>query len=229
MNTVLVNCTFYPLSALTFAVLVAQATSFHAIDDCKGPITGHLIYDPKAPAKFGSFKKAIPAHTSHSVIGSRTNVVIKQFFYRDPITLQVLTYDNASQVKKLSAELNCLRWGSSLMTDVYVFVNKFIALHSAPKFSVPQMRFVRAALAVLDNDAHDTFLVEESIGDGTDAFVKYLGNASTKPPDGLIGEASYRAKFLVFCQHVQYIKTKGSAFIGDFQGTYRISFRVLYI
>jgi hypothetical protein len=208
---------------------VAQATSFHAIDDCNGPITGHLIYDPRAPAKFGSFKKAIPAHTSHPVIGPRANVVIKQFYYHCPTTQQIQTYDNANQVKKLSAELNCLRWGSSLMKEVYLFVSKYIALHHSPEFSIPQMRFVHAALAVLDNDARDTFLVEESIDDSTGAFVKYLGNASTKPLDSLTGGAIYRAKFLVFCQHVQYIKTKGTAFIGDFQGTYGMSFRAMYI
>ena len=50
--------------------------------------------------------------------------------------------------------------------------------------------------------------------------MKYIGNGSVKPLDFLGETAGYRAKFLAFSQHVQYMKTKGLAFIGDFQGKY---------
>lgn len=62
-------------------------------------------------------------------------------------------------------------------------------------------------------------MVEEVIDEAVDgAFVKYIGNGSVKPLDFLSGTAAYLAQFLSFSQHVRYVKTKGLAFIGDFQG-----------
>ena len=80
------------------------------------------------------------------------------------------------------------------------------------------MRFVKSALAVVDT-THETFMLEEVIDEAVDGiFMKYIGNGSVKPLDFLTGAAAYRAEFLSFSQHVQYMKTKGLAFIGDFQG-----------
>ena len=77
---------------------------------------------------------------------------------------------------------------------------------------------MNSALAIAD-DTHDTFLLEEVIDDATDGnFIKYIGNGSVQPFDFLEGDNIDRGKFLSFCQHVQYIKTKRFAFVGDFQG-----------
>jgi hypothetical protein len=96
----------------------------------------------------------------------------------------------------------------------------FITHNSAPPFEIPQMRFVRAALAILANETHDTYMIEEIIDDAAEGqFVKYIGNSSAKPLKNLTGDEAYRAQFLAFSQHVQYIKTKGLAFIADYQGT----------
>jgi len=63
-----------------------------------------------------------------------------------------------------------------------------------------------------------TYIIEEVIDKAVDGmFVKYIGNGSVKPFDYLNGTALYHAEFLAFSQHVQYLKTKGLAFIGDFQ------------
>ena len=80
------------------------------------------------------------------------------------------------------------------------------------------MRFMRSALAIV-HDTRDTFLLEEVIDEDTKGdFIKYIGNGSTKPLDHLEGEKLNRAKFLCFCQHLQYNMTKGFAFVSDFQG-----------
>jgi hypothetical protein len=104
------------------------------------------------------------------------------------------------------------------MVIVYDFINKYTKIHGEPSFTIPEMRFVKSALAVVD-PTHETYLVEEVIDGAVDgAFMKYIGNGSVKPLDFLSSDAAYRAEFLSFSQHIQYIKTKGFAFIGDFQG-----------
>ena len=44
-----------------------------------------------------------------------------------------------------------------------------------------------------------------------------------KPFDFLSSGAAYQADSLAFSQHIQYLKTKGLAFIGDFQGKLSMS------
>ena len=62
------------------------------------------------------------------------------------------------------------------------------------------------------------YMVKEAINEAVHGtFVKYIGNGSVKPFEFLDGPAAYWAEFLAFSQHVQYLKTKGLAFIGDFQ------------
>ena len=90
--------------------------------------------------------------------------------------------------------------------------------NSEPPFVIPEMRFVKSALAIADG-THDTFLLEEVIDDSSNGnFIKYIGNGSVQPLDFLEGEEIHRAKFLSFCQHVQFVKTKSLTFVGDFQG-----------
>jgi len=120
----------------------------------------------------------------------------------------------------LSGELNCIRWATGLQEIVDNLIAAFITQNGAPPFEIPQMRFVRAALAIVANETHDTYMIEEVIDDAAEGrFVKYIGNSSAKPLKNLTGDEAYRAQFLAFSQHVQYIKTKGLAFIADYQGT----------
>jgi hypothetical protein len=93
-----------------------------------------------------------------------------------------------------------------------------------PPFEIPQMRFVNAALAVAQNTKHDTYMLEEVIDEATDGgFVKYIGNGSAKPYRQSNNDLARRGQFLAFAQHVQYLKTKHLAFVGDFQGGLRAS------
>ena len=103
------------------------------------------------------------------------------------------------------------------MGIAYDFVDKCIGMHGKPSFVIPRMHFVKSGLAIVDLIC-DTYMVEEVIDEAIDGmFVKYIGNGSDKPYDCLDEAATYQAEFLMFSQHVQYLKTMGLAFIGDFQ------------
>lgn len=177
-----------------------------------------LVYNPSATAKYGGFKKALFGHSSLPIIAGSTAICIKQCWYMCKASGVRQTYDSHTQIAKLSGEINCLRWASALMEMVYSFVDKYIEAHGVPTFTIPRMRFVKSALAISDA-THETYMIEEVIDEASDGmFVKYIGNGSVKPFDYLNGTALHRAEFLAFSQHVQYLKTKGLAFIGDFQG-----------
>jgi hypothetical protein len=208
----------YPTAMTTFSSLVNHARSFDAIRDCEGPTPVMLVYNPSAVAKYGGFKKALFGHSSLPIFMDSTAICIKQCWYLCKASGARLTYDSHTQIAKLSAEINCLRWASALMGMVYGFIDKYIEVHGTPTFTIPRMRFVKSALAI-SNATRETYMIEEVIDEAVDGmFVKYIGNGSVKPFDYLDGTALYCAEFLAFSQHVQYLKTKGLAFIGDFQG-----------
>src|SRR5271168_3480138 len=212
------HCMIYPTAGTNFSSLIIHARTFEAMKDCKGPTRLALIFNPQAAPKYGSFKRASFGHLGHSIFpgSGSTSVCFKQCCYLCKASGVRLVYDNHTQVTKLSAEINCLRW--ALMGIVYDYIHKFTTVHGKPSFDIPEMRFVKSALAVVDT-THETYMVEEVIDEAVDgAFVKYIGNGSVKPLDFLSGTAGHLAQFLSFAQHVQYVKTKGLAFIEDFQG-----------
>jgi len=213
----------YPTAATTFVSLIDQARQFDAINDSEGSIAVTMIYNPKATPKYGSFKQALFGQLSHPVFAGSTSVCIKQCWYLCKASGNQLLYDNHTQITKLSSEINCMRWASALMGIVYDFVEKSIAIYGEPPFAIPKMRFVKNALVIADS-TREAYMVEEVIDEGADGmFVKYIGNGSVKPFDFLSGEAANRAQFLSFAQHVQYMKTKNLAFIGDFQGKFFVT------
>lgn len=212
----------YQTAPITFTKLVKQSCTFDAINECTDPKLFTLIYDPHAKQIYGSFKRTsfgrLTADDSEPVLGHTPSIAIKQCWYRANVLGNRVVYDNHTQIVKLTAEINCLRWASALMDLVYDFIDLFLMEHDPPSFSIPEMRFVKSALAIADI-SHDTFLLEEVIDDFSDGnFIKYIGNGSARPLDCLEGDEIDRAKFLSFCQHVQYVKTKSLAFVGDFQG-----------
>ena len=102
-------------------------------------------------------------------------------------------------------------------------VDELILMCSHPiPFRIPAMRFVKTGLAVAtDNRPHGAYIIEEVISEDTEGkFTKYIGNNSAKPIPHLNDDVMHRAQFLTFCQHVQYLKTKGLALVADFQGAY---------
>jgi hypothetical protein len=142
-------------------------------------------------------------------------ICLKQAWYKETEgTGSVHVWPSVNQGKYLTVELNCLRWGSVLLKEVYDFMSSAAEL---PTFEVPQLRFVGAALAVAQSQAQDTFLVEELIEDRP--FVKYVNNNSAKPRNLADPDRARIARFLCFAQHVQWIRTSGLVYISDFQGS----------
>ena len=211
----------YPTANITFSELVAHARAFDAIRDCSGALAITLIYNLKGKPKYGAFKQAIFGYLDRPVLWTSTSVAIKQRFYISPTTGTRVLYDKHTQLKKLTTELNCLRWASALMGLVYDFINEHKSSNAqavSPSFVIPEMVFVKSALAISDID-QEVFLLEEVINDAVEGpFIKYIGNGSVTPYNFLKGEEHRLGEFLSFCQHVQYLKTKGLAIVGDFQG-----------
>jgi hypothetical protein len=213
----------YPTTYVTFSELVNHARAFDAIGDSLGPLAFTLAYDSKAKPKYGTFKQTVLGNVDHPFWNSTSGVAIKQCFYKSPSTSTRILYDKHSQLTKITAELNCLRWASALMGIVYDFIDEHKPTNGFPpseSFPIPKMVFVNSALAISETD-QEVFLLEEIINE-SDAvegpFTKYIGNGSVKPYDFLKNEERYLGEFLSFCQHVQFLKTKGLAFVGDFQG-----------
>lgn len=64
-----------------------------------------------------------------------------------------------------------------------------------------------------------SFLLEEKIPVPSGGeFIKYVHNASAVPSLGPDDPEYDTALFLCACQHLQYDKTQGVAFVSDFQG-----------
>jgi Alpha-kinase family len=212
----------YPTLPTMFHTLTKLSRTFDATKECTDLKMVTLLYDPHAKPIYGTFKSALFGQLDEPILGDATSVVIKQCWYKANGTGNHVVLDNHTQVVKLTAEINCLRWASALMGLVYNFTTSFIREHSPPRFSIPNMRFVKSALAIADK-THDTYLLEEVIDDSTDGFIKYIGNGSAQPLDFLEGEEVHRVMFLSFCQHVQYLKTKSLTFVSDFQGRTSLS------
>jgi len=223
------KCNVYPTAFVTFSDLVKKATTFNAAMDCTCSMILNVMFDPHAEPKYGAFKQAVFGFLDQPTFGTSNCVVIKKSFYISPFSGKKILYDPLTQLKELTTEINCLRWGSALMELVYDFVDEYIQKHGQPPIPIPRMSFVKNALAVTlaSEKTQEVFLLEETIKDvGEDGFVKYIGNGSVVPFDFLDEEAAQKAEFLAFAQHVQYIETKGLAFIGDFQGKCSIVLRI---
>ena len=155
--------------------------------------------------------------TTALFLSQSNNICLKQAWYKQSEAGSAHIFSGATQGKHLAVELNCLRWGSCLLKEVYDFMSS--NGKELLTFEVPQLRFVGAALAVAQNDLHDTFLVEELI-DNDGPFVKYINNNSAQPRNLADPNRARIARFLCFSQHVQWIQTKGLVYISDFQGLF---------
>ncbi|KZP29461.1 hypothetical protein FIBSPDRAFT_661113, partial [Athelia psychrophila] len=181
-------------------------------------------YDPAGLMKFGGFKRAMFGHTSGPIFGSDTGskVCIKQAFYAkkgQPNTRHI--YEPAAQMDYLTQDINCSRWADASMQFVYDFVNEQPPAENnggRSALEIPQLRFVRTALAIAENDDHETYLLEEVIDEKQDGpFVKYINNNSAAPAPLASADRAYIGKFLSFAQHVQYTKTGGRTLLTDAQ------------
>ena len=103
----------YPTANITFSELVTHAPAFDAIGDCSSSVTITLLYNSKAKPKYRTFKQTIFGYFYQPVLWNSTSVAIKQSFYVLSMTGARILYDKHTQLKKLTTELNCLRWAAA--------------------------------------------------------------------------------------------------------------------
>lgn len=171
---------------MTFNALIKHSCTFDATKECTDSKMVMLMYHAKPI--HGAFKHASFGQLGEPVLGNTILVVIKQCWYQANTTGNHVVHDNHMQIIKLTAEINCLHWASALMRLMYNFIASFMKEHGPPPFTVPNMQFIKSALAIAD-EMHDTFLLEEVIDDSLSGiFIKYIGNGSVQALDFLEGE-----------------------------------------
>ncbi|KAF8166923.1 hypothetical protein K438DRAFT_1616380 [Mycena galopus ATCC 62051] len=143
----------------------------------------------------------------------------------------VTRYSPADEYAKTVEEANLLYWASSLMEFTYSAITRFVSKASTyPPFEIPQLRFVRAGVAVCHDQVTGsnvsntsfmkrTYLVEEFIEGGSDTFIKFVHNGDATPLLDANDELYHIAEFLCFTQHLQYYKTDKAVFLSDLQGS----------
>ena len=104
------------------------------------------------------------------------------------------------------------------MKLAYDFVERENEKCGEPPFPIPDIRYVKAALAVAKHVDNEIYLIEELIGEEDGGFEKYINNVYAVPLSTNDLQRKERGDFLAFTQHIQYTKTKKLAFVLDQQG-----------
>jgi len=129
----------YPTSGVTFHSLIKRSRTFDATKESAAPKAVTLMFDPREKPIYGAFKQALFGRLNEAILSKSTSVVIKQCFYSTNVMGNRVVHDNHTQITKLTAEINCLRWASALMGLVYDFVTSFTEEHGPAPFSIPSM------------------------------------------------------------------------------------------
>ena len=129
-------------------------------------------------------------------------------------------YRFPEQERRLKTELGALVFGSALLDFVYEWMSKRTP---AQEVMIPEFRFVKAGYGMEGEEVinRQAFLIEEWIdtSEGMQGkFRKYINNNSPMPVANLNDEDGWRARFLCFTQHVQYVEWGKLAFVSDYQG-----------
>ncbi|KZT61002.1 hypothetical protein CALCODRAFT_421318, partial [Calocera cornea HHB12733] len=183
----------------------------------------------------GTFKTAHPAQitlaelpvqwehlsTQPMPVSRRTSVAAKRYFIRAQRGGSRIRASIQVETRFLEQEANLLYWATSLHELCKAFVSDYQRTHpgsSASHLEIPDTRMVLGGLFQYGQGSDEkrrglVILIEEL---GTE-FLKFISNSSPIPREtegapGLVG------RFLSFCQHIQYVKTGGHAFISDYQG-----------
>ena len=240
---------FYPIPTLPFHEILEKPDkhSFQVNPLLSYP--GQFIFDTSVNSLVGAggFKTAYSAQlvlTPPASLGLGSlpchDVIMKRPYHtfgnptNDSSKVRFNHYVFCEEVEKLFREANVLYWAKLLMQMTCDFIDNAIAVSSnSPCFKIPHLRFVEAGLALaymqvaLENKTMSTpstrmtgaYLLEEWITDDSGEFMKFIHNVSCAPLLEPNEENYDLAEFLVFTQHVQYVKTKGLAYIADYQGS----------
>lgn len=221
-------CTFRIIPSLDIDELITTYTHTARRDEAEDALMAKsTTYEGSLSANLGENIGAGSFKTAHAgQVTFRTgslppefvgDVCIKQLFYREGTSKAKKRLSGISEFMEMYCEVQCLTWASALLRMVYSFMDREDTTLGPPPFSVPQMSFVKAMLAVCHDGAQDKiFLVEQFI---PDEFFRYIHNSKPTPADDLPSiDALERAEFLCFAQHVQWLKTGELVFASDAQG-----------
>lgn len=171
--------------------------------------------------------KLVLQPTPTSGLGSEGNifVALKRPFDRKPAG-GCTRMPPGDEVNFLLKEAVLWQWGSALLALVYSYLSEHELSGDLYEPPIPSCRFVQAAIAktvIQDdrgvNELSGGFLVEEHIKLEL-GFCRFVGNGSAAPITFPKGSECYDlAQFYSFCQHVQWVFTKGTAYCTDWQGS----------
>ncbi|RDX40424.1 hypothetical protein OH76DRAFT_1366283, partial [Lentinus brumalis] len=187
-------------------------------------VAARLTYNSKAVPQYGTFKLAYQGVTQPVLQGFPSNsVAIKQCYdkHHHP---SVHLLEGTQQIVDLTKEIQCSQWAAAFTALVYDFMAH--SEYGTPPFPIPKIDFVLPALALEDlslapptrnHESRQVFMLEPYLNG---PWRKLINNASARPLAQAMTDDEGRllCDFLVFCQHVQYLETKGCAYISDFQG-----------
>lgn len=119
----------------------------------------------------------------------------------------------------------------SLLQFAYAFTSDFIIKKRPldPPFPIPQLHFVKGAIAYLEKSlddatklasliSHHTTYLLEALLPMDQQFIKYIHNADAVPLQECDKLGYEFGVFLCFIWHVQFMCTHGQAYISNFQG-----------
>ncbi|KAJ7488852.1 hypothetical protein FB451DRAFT_1552817 [Mycena latifolia] len=190
---------------------------------------GFLAVDLSVNIGLGTFKTAHIGHLTltHLVthrLGTRQNnlVAVKRLYYKRDQKAhssdgpKLRRFSALDKYVKILQEAHLLFWGASIMAFTYSSIRHLISQATEePLFTIPELRFVHAGVAVVHEQVNGTnvanmscvrrtYLVEGFIDTGTEPqeFIKFIHNGDAvpllppdNPPYGI-------AEFLCFTQHV---------------------------
>ncbi|KAI6112962.1 hypothetical protein F5141DRAFT_1214280 [Pisolithus sp. B1] len=244
LQTKLESVVFYPIPTIHLEEILDD-TDKHAFGlDQEHSFNGQLRFDTSSDSLLGvgGFKTAHIAHlllqpTAPTGLGSlpRHMIVLKRpYFVGESTTNRVYKrYMLAQELPILFREANVLYWAKSLLKMTYEFIDH--AIRHTTDLSmldwitdIPRLRFVEAGLTLVyastskgastssTGSVSGAYLLEEKIDAKFTKFIHNVQYSSCLKPDN---DGFHIMQFLVFTQHIQYIKTDGLAYISDYQGS----------
>ena len=158
-------------------------------------------------------------------VGKRVDVASKRFFLESARGRR--RWLPGDEFPRVYAEGNILYWAHVLLSMVYDYVHHIQTKKGDPPFSMPQVRFVNAAVGLTLRRAVNSkaqfpystcLIIEELLHMPDGGFTKFISNGDAVPLVKMGEDGFEVAEFLSFSQHVQYIKTGKLVYISDYQG-----------
>ena len=169
----------------------------------------------------------VPIATSDGLGSTPREDVVTKAYWTETADNLPLKQPFDKEVPFLAGEANALVYAVALLRDATDAIEHArVEKPPPPSLIFPEkIRYVRCGMLMSKKEAKKNktcLLVEERIPSGK--WHKYVHNAQQAPHSSLDSEARDLAEYLCFVQHIQWWKTRGLAFISDFQGELNASF-----